>query len=154
MSNRILQILAVREEETMTPLIMVIEDSPTTRKILEVCLCRAGYEAICFADGVEAIRWLTRPLVQVPQLVILDIGLPTMDGYDVIRHIKAKPACAQTIFVILSGRAGVLDKLKGRLSGANVYLTRPFKTQDIVAVVEAYLGVAPLPVPSAYERRG
>jgi twitching motility two-component system response regulator PilG len=136
----------------MNPLIMVIEDSLTTRKILEVTLRRAGYETMSFVDGVEAQRWLARPQTRLPKLVILDIGLPKMDGYEVMRSFKKRPALAHMVVVMLTGRAGMVDKLKGRLSGASVYLTKPFQTQEIVAVVEEYVGPAPLPFPSAYER--
>jgi twitching motility two-component system response regulator PilG len=89
-----------------------------------------------------------------PALVIVDLMMPKMDGYDLIRRLKVKPAFARTTFVILSGRAGVLDKLKGRLCGAHTYLTKPFKTQNIEDLVEAHLGPALLPIPSAYEKMG
>jgi twitching motility two-component system response regulator PilG len=137
----------------MNSFIVVVDDSETVRKILTVTLRRAGYEDVrTFPDGIELLRWLATPQARVPALVIVDLTMPKMDGYDLMRRLKAKPALARTIFVILSGRAGVLDKLKGRLCGASVYLTKPFTTQDVVAVVESYLGAA-LPVPSAYEER-
>jgi twitching motility two-component system response regulator PilG len=141
------------EGNTMNALVIVIDDSELVRKILEVSLRRAGYEQVrSFPDGIELLRWLTTPQARIPTLVIVDLMMPRMDGYELIHRLKAKPACARTVFVILSGRAGVLDKLKGRLSGASVYLTKPFKTQEVVAVVETYLGPAPLPAPSACER--
>ena len=75
----------------------------------------------------------------IPDLVFVDLCLPIIDGYGIIRRLKAKPAFAQTVFVILSRRDGVLDRLKGRLAGASIYLTKPCKTQEIVAVVQTYL---------------
>jgi twitching motility two-component system response regulator PilG len=137
----------------MNPLIMVIDDSTTVRKILAASLRREGYEVISFADGIEAIRWLTYPQSRLPALLILDVGLPKMSGYDIARSFKKKPALAHIIIVMLSGHTSVLDHLKGRLSGAQHYLTKPFKTQDIVAVVEAHLGPVLFPLPSAYEER-
>jgi twitching motility two-component system response regulator PilG len=137
----------------MNQFVIIIDDSATVRKILKVSLHRAGYDDVrTFPDGVELLRWLTTPEAHIPALVLVDLTMPKMDGYDLMRRLKAKPAFARTIFVIPSGRAGVLDKLKGRLSGASVYLTKPFQTQDVVTVVESYLGAA-LPVPSAYEER-
>lgn len=124
----------------MSTLVMVIDDSPTIRKILETCLHRAGYEVKSFQDGVEALRWCGTPVARIPALVLVDVGLPKLDGYDVIRHLKAKPALAQTVFVIISRRDGVLDRLKGRLVGAHAYLTKPFKTDEVVAMVQAHLG--------------
>ena len=60
-------------------------------------------------------------------------------SYEIIRLLKANPAFAQTIFVILSQRDGILDRLKGRLAGAHAYLTKPFKTQQIVVMIRALL---------------
>ncbi len=126
---------------SMSQLIVVIDDSLTVRKILEVCLHRAGYEDVqSFPDGTEMLRWLMMPEARIPTLVLVDLNLPKMDGYTLIRHLKAKPAFAQTVFVILTGRSGMLDKLKGRLSGAQAYLTKPFRTDDILAIVHTYLG--------------
>ncbi len=101
----------------MSTFVMIIDDSLTVRKILEVCLHRAGYSVESFCGGVEMFRWLNTAQAAIP-----------------------KPAFAQTVFVILSRRDGVLDRLKGRLAGASVYLTKPCKTQEIVAVVQTYLG--------------
>ncbi|MHB8599582.1 MAG: response regulator [Ktedonobacteraceae bacterium] len=135
-----------------TPVIGVVDDSETVRKILEVCLHRAGYEDVrSFPDGMEFLRWLMTPQAHIPALVLIDLNLPKMDGYTLIRHLKAKPAFAQTVFVILTGRNGMLDKLKGRLSGAQVYLTKPFRTADVLAAVHTYLD--PLPMQQMAEKK-
>ncbi len=125
----------------MSKLVMVIDDSATVRKIVETCLGREGFDVKSFPDGVEAMRWLTEPNSRVPDLVVLDIGLPKMDGYEVARRLKTKPQFSHTVIVMLSRRDGVIDRLKGRLAGAKDYLTKPFKTQDIVTVIESHLGV-------------
>ena len=125
----------------MGKLVMVIDDSATVRKILETCLRREGFDVRGFVDGVEAMRWLTET-AYIPDLVLLDIALPKMDGYEVARYFKTKPQFSNTIIVMLSRRDGVLDKLKGRLAGAKDYLTKPFKTQEIVALAQNYLGHA------------
>ena len=124
----------------MSAFVMVIDDSPTIRKILETCLHRAGYEVKSFQDGIEALHWFGAAEARSPALVLVDVGLPKLDRYDVIRRLKARPALAQTVFVIVSQRDGVLDRLKGRLAGAHAYLTKPFKTEEIVATVQAHLG--------------
>ena len=133
----------------MGQLVIAIDDSPTVRKVLEVCLHRAGYEDVhTFPDGVALLRWLMTPEARIPALVVVDLNLPEIDGYTLIRTLKAKPAFAHTVFVILTGCDGMVDRLKGRLSGAKLYLTKPFRTQDIVAVVEALVGPARLQVPA------
>ena len=125
----------------MSKLVMVIDDSATVRKIVETCLGREGFDVQGFQDGVEAIRWLSGPQARIPDLVILDIGLPKMDGYEVARRLKTKPQFSNTVIVMLSRRDGVIDKLKGRLAGAKDYLTKPFKTQEVISVIESHLGV-------------
>jgi twitching motility two-component system response regulator PilG len=125
----------------MSKLVMVIDDSATVRKIIETCLGREGFEVKGFADGVEAMKWLTEPYSRPPDLVILDIGLPKMDGYEVARRLKTKPQFANTVIVMLSRRDGMIDRLKGRLAGAKDYITKPFKTQDVITVIESHLGV-------------
>jgi DNA-binding response OmpR family regulator len=63
-----------------------------------------------------------------------------MDGYEVARRLKSKPQLSNTVIIMLSRRDGMIDKLKGRLAGAKDYLTKPFKTQDIISVIESHLG--------------
>ncbi len=129
----------------MIPLIFVIDDSLVVRKTLELSLRQAIVEVISFNDGVEALRWMTIPEARIPNLVFVDIGLPKMDGYEVIRRLKSKPAFAGTIFVMLTRRDGMIDTLKSRLVGATLHMTKPFKTQDILKVVSEQLHI---PVPS------
>jgi len=81
--------------------------------------------------------------------VFLDLGLPKMDGFEVAQHFKAKPQLQDTVIVMLSRRDGVLEPLKARLVGVKVYLVKPFKTQDILAVAATYLGV---PTPCEHTR--
>ncbi len=130
----------------MSQLVLVIDDSATVRKILEVCLRRAGYKVISFPDGVEAIRWLATPEAFLPQMVFLDIEMPRMDGYAVAQYLKARPQYSHMVIVMLSARTGILDRLKGRLAGADEYLTKPFRTQIILAIVQTYLGDSPEPI--------
>ncbi len=126
----------------MSKFIMVIDDSPTVRKIIETCLRREEFDVRSFTDGVEAMRWITNDVeARVPDLVLLDIGLPKMDGYEVARRLKAKPMFNNTIIVMLSRRDGVIDRLKGRLAGAKDYITKPFKTQELVAIIQEQLNV-------------
>ncbi|HEX3641438.1 MAG TPA: response regulator [Ktedonobacteraceae bacterium] len=125
----------------MSKLVMVIDDSTTVRKIIETCLGRQGFQVLGFPDGVEAMRWLMEPTSRMPDLVFLDIGLPKMDGYEVARRLKTKPQFSNAVIVMLSRRDGMIDRLKGRLAGAKDYITKPFKTQDIISITESYLGI-------------
>jgi twitching motility two-component system response regulator PilG len=111
------------------------------RKIVEVSLSREGIASISYADGIEALRSLSTQEDLIPDLVFLDIGLPRMDGYKVAQYLKTKDQYKDTTIVMLTGHNGVLDRLKGRLSGAKNYMTKPFRTQDIVSMVHEYLHI-------------
>ena len=125
----------------MSKLVMIIDDSATVRKIVEVSLKREGIPSISYANGIEAIRALSERKHVVPDLVFLDIALPRMDGYKIAQYLKSHHQYNNTVIVMLSGHNGILDRLKGRLSGARDHLTKPFKTEDILSVVHEYLGI-------------
>lgn len=130
----------------MSKLVMVVDDSLTVRKIIETSLRREGFECVCYEDGYEALSAITNHrLNRIPDLVLLDIGLPRMDGYDFARNLKKKPQFNNTVIVMLTGRDGVIDRLKGRLAGAKEYITKPFRTQDVIAVLHTYLGAPTAP---------
>jgi twitching motility two-component system response regulator PilG len=123
----------------MTSLIMLIDDSVCTRTILEKTLRRERYTTMGFDDGYTALRWLVSEEARIPDLIILDLKMPKMDGYTTLLHLRKRAATASTPVIILSGRAGVIDRLKGRLAGASVYLTKPFKPQTVLAAVREQL---------------
>jgi len=125
----------------MDKLIVVIDDSSTVRNIIENCLKSKGFAVQGFPDGVEAMLWFAQHDSQVPDLIILDIGLPKMDGYEVARRLKSKPQFSNTIIIMLSRYDGMIDKLKARLVGAKDYVSKPFTTQTIISVIESHLGV-------------
>lgn len=121
--------------------VMIIDDSLTVRKIVEVCLRRKGIACASYADGFEALRALSAQREVVPDLVFLDVGLPRMDGYKVAQRFKAREEYKDTVIVMLSGHSGVLDRLKGRLAGARNYVTKPFKTDDLLSIAFEYLNI-------------
>jgi len=126
----------------MSKLVMIIDDSLTVRKIIETSLRREGFDCVSYADGIEALRALTEQrLKRIPDLVILDIGLPKMDGYEFARRLRTKPQFNSTIIIMLTSRDGVIDRLKGRLAGAKDYITKPFRTQDVITILHTHLGV-------------
>lgn len=127
------------------PHILLIDDSVTVRKIVEICHQRAGYHVQSFAEGVTALQWLARSREGIPPLIYLDIELPRLDGYRVAEVLRARADFARTTLIILSCRDRVTDRLKGRLSGATAYLTKPFRVQDLLATTRLYL-----PPPEAF----
>jgi twitching motility two-component system response regulator PilG len=129
----------------MSKLVMIIDDSATVRKIVEVSLRREGIDYVSYPSGIEAVYALAERKNLIPDLVFLDISLPRMDGYTFAQYLKSHQQYDNTVIVMLSGHNGILDRLKGRLSGARDYMTKPFRTQDILTVVHEYLGKTPLP---------
>jgi twitching motility two-component system response regulator PilG len=112
--------------------VMIVDDSPTVRKILSMTLERAGYGVLSAADGEAALLTLDDAL---PDLILLDISMPKLDGYEVCKRIKANARTAHVPVVMLSGKDGFFDKVKGRIAGATEYLTKPFATPAVLAVI-------------------
>lgn len=135
--------LAVALVPAPPPHILVIDDSPTVCKIVAICHRRAGFVVRSLKDGIEALQWLSRSQASIPPLIYLDIELPRMDGYAVAQRLRARPDFAHTTLILLSGRDRVIDRLKGRLAGAKAYVTKPFKEQELLAITQSYLGLAP-----------
>jgi twitching motility two-component system response regulator PilG len=114
--------------------VMVIDDSATIRKILALTLQGAGYAVIAEPDGESALARLREV---IPDVILLDITMPNLDGYEVCRQIKKDARTARVPVVMLSGKDGFFDKVKGRVAGATEYLTKPFQAPAVLAVVAA-----------------
>jgi CheY-like chemotaxis protein len=115
--------------------VMIVDDSPTIRKILGLTLERAGYKVVAEPDGESAIE---RLIQVVPDLILLDIAMPKIDGYEVCKRIKQDPRTKHVPVVMLSGKGALFDKVKGHMAGAIEYLTKPFETPAVLAVVANY----------------
>lgn len=122
-----------------SPSILVVDDSPTIRMVVEKMLCCEGYRVKTFPDGLAALQWLREGNGPLPQLILLDIELPKMDGYAIARTLKAKPALAHTTIVMMSSHDGVVDRIKGQLVGAKGYLPKPFTVEELLGTVGPYL---------------
>lgn len=133
----------ISPQENPQRTIMLIDDSQTVRTIIETTFKRIGIPVFAYSDGFAAIQALTRGEVPVPDLLLLDIGLPRMDGYEVARILHAKPAFSHTTIVMLSGRDGMMDRFKSKMVGARDYIRKPFRISQVVNVVCSYLHLTP-----------
>ncbi|HEX6161964.1 MAG TPA: response regulator [Vicinamibacterales bacterium] len=115
--------------------IMVVDDSPTIRKILGLTLEKAGYNVVTANNGESALQRLQE---MVPRLVLLDIAMPDLDGYEVCKRIKQDPRTNGVTVIMLSGKGAFFDKVKGHLAGATEYLTKPFETPAVLEVVNSH----------------
>ena len=116
--------------------VLVVDDSPTIRKIIEITLKKENIRVRSAPDGLTA---LSEVVDANPDLILLDVMLPHMDGYQVCQIIRRNPDFKSVPIIMLSGRDGVFDKGKGRLAGSTAYLTKPFDPKELVKVLSRYL---------------
>jgi len=121
------------------PVVMAIDDSPVIRTIIEYTLARVGLQVVAYPDGMSAMRALQEGQTGVPDLLLLDVDLPRMSGYEVADLLRG--AHRDMAIIMLSGHAGVLDKMRGRLAGAHDFMRKPFKPSELAALVCQRLGV-------------
>jgi len=116
--------------------VMIADDSFESVELLNAVLSEQGYEIIIAFDGEEA---LTKACVEKPDLLLLDIMMPKVDGYEVCRRLKADPNTARIPILILTARGDIPDRVKGLDLGAEDYFTKPFNITELVARVQARL---------------
>lgn len=122
--------------------ILVVDDSATVRKLISSKLEKSGHQVICAVDGVEAMATIE---TVVPDLVLLDIAMPRMDGYQVCKQIRMNHAAKDVPVVMISGKDGFFDKVRGRMAGTTGYITKPFGPETLMKALETYL----IPDPAA-----
>lgn len=127
----------------MSP-IMVIDDSLVVRRVIEASFARVGIPTVCFPDGLSALNALVKHEAPVPDLLLLDIGLPKMDGYEVAKTLRMHPEMRDTIIVMLTGHDDVINRMKAALIGARDFIRKPFRPAELVARCCALLRI-PLP---------
>lgn len=114
--------------------ILIVEDDPSIAEILEYNLNHEGYETRKAGDGLQALEEARR---EPPDLVLLDLMLPGMNGLDLCRHLKADPATAAAPVIMLTVRSSEQDVVTGLDSGAEDYITKPFRPRELLARVRS-----------------
>lgn len=117
----------------MKETILIIDDDSAIRKLLEVALSAAGYHPITIATGKEG---LNRAAIEAPALVLLDLGLPDMDGKEFLIRFRE---WSQSPVIVLSARSGESEKVAALEGGCDDYLTKPFGTGELLARIKAAL---------------
>jgi two-component system OmpR family response regulator len=113
--------------------VLVADDDPQVREVIVLALERAGFSAITAADGQAALRNARR---EAPDLLVLDIGLPEIDGLEVCRRLRAETALP---ILFLTARDDEVDRVIGLEIGADDYLTKPFSPRELIARIKAIL---------------
>ena len=115
--------------------ILVVDDSPTVRKLVAITLEKQGHRVITASDGMEALAKINE---QIPDLIFLDVTMPRIDGYQLCKLIKKNQDTRHVPVVMLSGKDGLFDKMRGRMAGSTRYLTKPFEPQVLLQVVDEH----------------
>lgn len=116
--------------------ILVVEDSTVTRKVITRTLVANGYQVFEAKNAFEALDGLSE---KNPNLILLDIILPDKDGYEILAEVRQMQIFEKLPVVMLTSRDSLFDKLKGKVSEANEYLTKPFQPDELLTVVRRYL---------------
>lgn len=126
----------------MTARVLIVEDEDSILLSLEFLLSQAGHEVITARDGAAALRLIAE---QAPDLVLLDVMLPLVDGFEVCRLVRGNPALPQPRIMMVTARGREAEISRGLALGANAYLTKPFSTRDLMDKVRALLQGPALP---------
>lgn len=123
----------------MSKTILIADDEPNIVISLEFLLQQGGYRVLVARDGPEALGAMAR---EVPDLVLLDVMLPHLSGYDVCQRIRKNPDWAKVRIVMLTARGREVEVAKGLALGADAYVTKPFSTRELLDQVRQQLGDA------------
>ncbi len=116
--------------------ILAVDDSASMRAVVRFTLESAGYQAIEASDGEEAIARLSQDV----RLVLTDLNMPRMDGIELVRRIRANPELRGLPIVMLTTESQEMRKQAGRAAGATAWIVKPFKPEQLLAVVRKVLG--------------
>jgi two-component system alkaline phosphatase synthesis response regulator PhoP len=116
--------------------ILVIEDDPATLRLIDYTLRHEGYQVLTASNGLEGMR---KALNEKPALIILDVMLPGMDGFEICHRLRSEPATAPLPILMFSAKAQEIDKNTGLKVGADDYLSKPADPSEIVSRVRGLL---------------
>ncbi|UCV05413.1 response regulator transcription factor [Azonexus sp. IMCC34842] len=119
--------------------ILIVDDEPNIVISLEFLMKKEGFEIAIAGDGEEA---LAKVASFKPDLLLLDVMMPKKSGFEVCEALRADPALAGLLIVMLTAKGRDTEVAKGLAIGADAYVTKPFSTKDLVAKVKSMLGVA------------
>ncbi|MEZ5345450.1 MAG: response regulator transcription factor [Pyrinomonadaceae bacterium] len=120
----------------MTRRLLVIDDDPGLLLAVSETLRAEGYEVKTARRGAEA---MTRIAESLPDLIISDIRMPGMDGYQIVRNLRSNPRTRLVPIVFLTAKDEIADRITGFRTGVDAYLTKPFEPEELAAIVEAIL---------------
>ena len=120
----------------MSKTILAVDDSATVRQMVNFTLKSAGYDVIEAKDGSDALTKFTQPL----SMIVTDLNMPTMGGIELIKHVRAHPALKYVPIVVLTTESEAAKKQEARSAGATAWIVKPFRPEQLIAVVQKVLG--------------
>ncbi len=120
----------------MSKRLLVVDDEPNLLRAVAACLKTGGYEVNTARSGREALMQLAEA---VPDLLVSDIRMPGMDGYQLARQLRGSPRTALVPIVFLTAKDETADRIEGFRAGVDAYLTKPFEPEELIAVVDGIL---------------
>lgn len=117
--------------------VLLADDDPALRRLIGTTLGTEDFDLLQAVDGEEALRIARQ---EHPELVLLDVNMPKLDGFEVCRHLKSEPETSGIKVVMLTARAAEVDRVRGREAGADDYFIKPFSPVQLLNKVYALLG--------------
>ncbi len=118
------------------PEVLVVDDEPNILLSLEFLMQQAGYKVVTAADAERAVELIAE---HCPDLILLDISLPGMSGFDLLEQLRQQTGTRNLPVIMLTAHGREVEREKGMALGANDYITKPFSTRDLVSRVDALL---------------
>jgi len=125
-------------------IVLVADDEPNIVAALEYLLQKAGYQVLIARNGEEALEQVE---AHRPDLVLLDVMMPLVSGYEVCQRMRARPEWSEIKIIMLSAKGRDVEVNKGLAIGADLYVTKPFSTRDLMTRVRGLLGESDPPQP-------
>ncbi|NEQ22968.1 MAG: response regulator, partial [Microcoleus sp. SIO2G3] len=123
---------------TETGVILIVDDTLTNLEVLFGCLTDAGFRILVAEDGISAIE---NAKYALPDLILLDILMPGLDGFETCRRLKADEATAEIPVIFMTALTETVDKVKGFNLGAVDYVTKPFQQEEVLARVQTHVNL-------------
>ena len=120
----------------MKPKILVVDDEPEAVELVEFNLKQAGFEVVTAADGAEALK---KARALLPNLMVLDLMLPEVDGLEVCKMVRRDPVTAAMPIVMVTAKAAEIDRILGLELGADDYITKPFSPRELILRIKKIL---------------
>ena len=117
--------------------VLIVDDEPNIVTALEFLLRRSGYDVRLASNGAEALQQID---AYRPDVVLLDVMMPVKSGYEVCQTVRERPELANVRIVMLSAKGSEAEVSKGLSLGADLYITKPFSTQELVAAIDRLFG--------------